>query len=366
MNIEKKEDKVLKKNHKKLTRDRILIIACICSVTFMLLVTVGSLVFFRYQIEKSPQLVQAEAYEEFERYYVLIPSNVKSSFWQSVYKGAKLEGEKTGALIEMLGENLSTIYSEEQLMRIAIDSKVRGIIVEANERLQMKELIDEASRQGIPVVTAFGDNSLSSRQSYVSINNYNLGGEYGEQVSELAKSFFASGQKERMHVMVLVNGNTDDSSQNIVFNGLQKTLETESRYFSQIELETVAVDSDGAFAAEEDIRDIFMNKEHLPDVIICLNELNTTCVYQAVVDYNMVGQISILGYYDSDTILKAIDKNVITSTVSVDTNQVGQYCVQALNEYVETGHVSEYFSVDISIITSKNVNKYLEGGTNVE
>ena len=35
------------------------------------------------------------------------------------------------------------------------------------------------------------------------------------------------------------------------------------------------------------------------------------------------------------------------------------YCVSALDEYKQTGHVSEYFSVDISLITSDNVNEYL-------
>lgn len=63
----------------------------------------------------------------------------------------------------------------------------------------------------------------------------------------------------------------------------------------------------------------------LPDIIICLNELSTTCVYQAVVDYNCVGEIAILGYYDTDTILKAIERNVITATISIDTEQMGHF-----------------------------------------
>jgi len=87
--------------------------------------------------------------------------------------------------------------------------------------------------------------------------------------------------------------------------------------------------------------------------------LNTTCVYQAVVDYNKVGKINIIGYYDSDTICRAIERNVIYATISVNTKQLGMNCVSALDEYKESGHVSEYFSVDILLITSDNVSEYL-------
>ena len=123
----------------------------------------------------------------------------------------------------------------------------------------------------------------------------------------------------------------------------------------------VSVDDTNAFSVEESIRDIFMEEE-LPDIIICLNELNTTCVYQAVVDYNKVGKVYILGYYDSETIINAIDRNVIYATVSIDTDQMGRYCVDALSEYHELGYTSQYFTADIELIKKSNVHKYLEGG----
>ena len=127
----------------------------------------------------------------------------------------------------------------------------------------------------------------------------------------------------------------------------------------QIEMTLVSVDNKNTFSVEESIRDIFM-KEELPDIIICLNELTTTCVYQAVVDYNKVGTVNILGYYDSDTIIKGIDRNVIYATVSIDTMQMGKYCVEALSEYHELGYTSQYFTADIDLIRKGNVSRYLK------
>lgn len=49
-----------------------------------------------------------------------------------------------------------------------------------------------------------------------------------------------------------------------------------------VELSLQSVDDTNAFSVEESVRDIFMGEE-IPDILICLNELNTTCAYQAVV-----------------------------------------------------------------------------------
>ena len=293
---------------------------------------------------------------------------------QSVFQGANEEAEETNTYIEVLGNNLSVSYTEAEQMQIAIESQVDGIIVEANESAAMRDLINEAVASGIPVVTALGDNTSSTRQSYVGISSYNLGREYGKQVNAIADSIYGSDEPHTgmaapttaLHVLVLINANADDSSQNIVFSGIQEAVENQSDYAGKINLEAKAINTDGAFAAEESIRNIFMTEDTPPDIIICLDELNTTCVYQAVVDYNRVGQINIIGYYNSETILRGIDRNVIYSTISVDTRQMGAYCVDALNEYKESGYVSEYYAVDTNLINADNVKNYLGGDADEE
>ena len=37
----------------------------------------------------------------------------------------------------------------------------------------------------------------------------------------------------------------------------------------------------------------------------------TECVYQALIDYNQVGNVKVIGFYYSDVILDAIDKEII-------------------------------------------------------
>lgn len=337
------QEKVVKSN-------RALVIAGICSVSFMLLITIGSMFFFRMQMDKASRLMEGTSYESYESYYAMISSNHESALWKSIYQGAVEAAAESGAYVEMLGSNLSTDYSRQDLMRIAIASGVDGIILEADESGDYTGLINEADAAGIPVVTVMGDDTTSNRKSFVGVNNYNLGREYGRQV-------LLAGE-DVQEVLVLMNTSMPDTSQNIIFSGIQETLVEAGR--EDIQIRATAIEGDNTFAVEESVRDIFL--EQSMDVLICLDELSTTCAYQAVVDFNRVGQIDIIGYYDSEAILRGIERNVIHSTIALDTRELGEYSIEALEEYRETGHVSDYFGVDTDLITMENVRDYLEDG----
>lgn len=348
-----------------------LVKASILTVVIMIFITIGSATYLKIKIYDTQENGGQQDTEFYNHHYVLITDDKDSLFWQSVYAGAKAESEASGNYIEFSGERLSKDFDETELMQMAINEHVDGIIVEASDNIKVKRLINEASAKGIPVVTALSDSTESRRISYVGVSSYNIGTEYGKQVCLLAEKYFAKQYEKKeddsiLDVLVLMNAAADDTSQNIVFSGIQESVAAESKYSKRINIFAQSINTTGIFAAEEAIRDIFMEKNNTPDIIICLDELNTTCVYQTVVDYNRVGEISIIGYYHSDTILKAIERNVIKASISIDTKQMGEYCVQALNEYMETNRVSEYFSVDTSVITPSNIKSFLEDRQNEE
>lgn len=337
--------------------NKTILIVSLCFIVFLLLLTAGCLVYMNELTDNNKEVI-GENYDTFDNYYVLISNNRKSYFWKSVFEGAK-DALNENSYIEMLGNNLSMEYSTADLMRIAINSKVDGIILEADESAEMTELINEANDANIPVITAINDNNTSTRKSFVGVNSYNLGLAYGQQVCNIEKNLYAGKtNSSKTTVLVLMNKNTDNNMQNIVFSGIKDSIKNYENQ-KNIELATVAISNNAPFAAEESIRDIFINEENIPDIIICMDELNTTCVYQEVVDYNKVGKTNIIGYHDTNTILTAIERNVIYSTITVDTEQIGIGCVEALEEYKRTGHVNAYFDVNISVITADNVREYL-------
>jgi ribose transport system substrate-binding protein len=119
------------------------------------------------------------------------------------------------------------------------------------------------------------------------------------------------------------------------------------------------ISNDNEFDSEEAIRDIFVGSDTVPDILVCMEEVDTECACQAIVDYNKVGQVAIVGSYSSDIVLEAIKKNLAALTVAINTAQLGRESVQALNEYQKMGYVNNYYNVDLDIINKDNVNSYL-------
>ncbi|MBO4456495.1 MAG: substrate-binding domain-containing protein [Butyrivibrio sp.] len=312
---------------------------------------------------------RADEAREYDKYYVMITDNYKSDFWKAVYRSAFEEAQKDNIYLELFGESFATNYSPEELMKIATASKVDGIIVYANESNQMTRLINDASSKGIPVVTLYGDNTKSHRLSFVGVGSYNIGREYAKQVINIIKEKKSNEsteadnteQQKTMKVTVLLDSNVDDTGQNLIISAMQDSIAQEEEVTEDLKLSfsNYTVDNTNAFSAEESIRDIF-HVEEIPDVIVCLNELNTVCTYQAVVDFNKVGVVDILGYYDSESIINAIDRGVVYATIAIDSKQLGEYCITALSDYYETGNTNQYYTADVRLIDKNNVSEYMK------
>lgn len=336
-----------------------LIVMCVCLVFFSTLLVWGSVFYYRQQILKSTQLIDHYDREQYEKHYVMITSDPDSLLWQNVYGGAKSRAAEYGAYLELMGENLDVEYDEPQLLKIAIESRVDGIVVEASEDEQMIALIDEAADAGIPVVTVLNDAHTSARKSFVGISSYNAGHAYGSRICEILDG--QEQEKNVYRVAVLMDEDIHDASQNLVYSGMQETVNEEYKGQAQVELLPSLISKKTAFAAEEVVRDIFLEVDNPPDIVVCLDEMYTTCAYQAAIDYNKVGKINILGYYQSDAIISAIEGSVIDATLTVDAGQMGEDCIDAIVEYTGTGYVSDYIMVDTMLLDARNLAAYAGG-----
>ncbi len=322
--------------------------------------------YFRINISKAREDENVRLYK---RYYVMICDDINSSFWQHVYQGAADAAESMDAYVELFGHGLNEDYSPEELMEMAISSKVDGIMVLGNEEDEMTALIDRSADLGIPVVTMYSDSPSSKRCSFVGVSAFNIGREYGRQIVNARNEKLRIGagtedadqdSAEPVAVTIFFDDNNRLYDQSVILSGINDALSREAAD-AEFLIRTVAVDNSNPFSVEESMRDVFMDEE-VPDILVCLSELDTTCAYQAAIDHNMVGNVYILGYYDSEKILNALSRNVLYSTLAVDTSEMGRYCVEALNEYVEMGNTSQYFSTDVTIIDRGNVSSYLNSG----
>ncbi len=287
----------------------------------------------------------------YDKHYVLIVDEVEDPFWQSVYAAAKEEGARENIYVECMGQGLAEDYTVNECLEVAIASKVDGILV-APEDEASEVLLKEAMKQGISVVTLLNDSTNGFRNSFVGINSSNLGGVYGQEINRLLEEY-SLGEKE-VRIMILMDTNMTSTNQNMIYLGITEALEKK-----KVKIETKVIDSAYRFGAEENIRNIVLRNNEKPDIVVCLSAVDTLCAYQALVDYNKVGEINLIGYYECKEILEGINKQIIYSTVSVDSLEMGRKGIQALEAYEKNGSVNGYFTVDTRVIDRDNVLNYL-------
>ena len=329
-----------------------LVIAVFVSIAVVLISTLISALFYVNTMNIISSENNISNATKYNQYYALVCEN--NEFNRQIYEYAKMKGNEMGICVDMLSLRVNQEYSIEELFEIALESKVDGIIVEAKDAQKMKTIIDKACQQGIDVVTLLSDSPDSMRRSSIQVGAYNLGKAYGQQV--VSKKL-----KGNEKIFVINDSSNLDASQNLIFTGIQDTIYETIEDESKLSIVPYFVDGSDTFVMEEMIRSIFIDENLMPDIIICPNDQQTEAMYQALVDYNKVGHVRILGYHDSKTVIDGIRQGVIEASIAVDVKELGEYSVEALAEYKSTGFASEYYSVDSKLINISNVSTmYLE------
>ena len=323
-------------------------------VAVFILIPIALTVFgYQMYVGTSKEIEQPVIYD---RHYVMITENEDSGLWDSMYESAREAGEKRGICVERFGSGLAVEYDRNQLLKMAVQASVDGIIIAGDEEEETIAGINDAVDHGIPVVTVFKDSSGSKRQCFVGSNYYHVGEAYGKQIQKILQ---VNPKSHTQKVLVLMEENPRDASANLILLGMRERLENEMDSSYTVSIETAQVDNSDSFSAEEYIRDLFLDEKQVPDILICLSGIYTQCAYQAAVDFNKVGDVQLLGYYCTDQLLDALSKDIVNATITPDVQQMGQLCVEALEEYNQTGYTNGYEAVNLQVVTAADARRLL-------
>lgn len=321
-------------------------------------VLMGMAVYVFYHAFQIKDVSAISSEKQYDYHFAMIYSGDNDEFWSSMYEGAREKGEELGVYVEDFGNTVQGDYSEEDLVEMAIAAQVDGIIVEGTRSETLSSLIDQADEAGIAVVTMYHDVADSKRKAYVGINAYAIGELYGNQVAEVLqkKQEKNDGEQEApFKVTILLDALGQESGAALVTSSIRDTV---SKSTSNIEISDVTIENNEDFESEEIIRNLVLNKETRPDLVICTGSVDTINCSQIVTDYNLVGNITILGYYSAPEILDGISKGIIKSSVAVDAKAMGATSVEYLDNFITNGYVSEYATVEMNLITQDNVQEY--------
>ncbi len=321
------------------------------AVAFMFIATIVSTVIYKERMEETGSLLQEEEYSQYDSYAILISSDDDSDFWRQVYNAAKEYGEENGVYVDLLSDSMEENYSKNELMEMAIATDCDAIFLEGDNSEISQENLANAKKAGITVISLESDVDPEKRVSYIGVNSYTIANMYAETI--------APDLTDDATVMIIGNTLNETSNYTGLITNLQEAI-TNLYPGSNIEYEIHLIENDNSFATEEYVQNLFKENEIAP-YVICLDEDTTTSFYQAMIDYNKVGQIKLYGNYKTPTILTGIQHGVIKSTVSIDADSLGVAATKAFIEYRDTGYVSDYINVDAQIIDLSNVDKFIKG-----
>jgi len=337
----------LKKYFKEVVNFKTIQMVCI-TITLLIVFTLYFYVGKRINtIEPDPD----NKIKSYQLHYAFVCDEQEDEFWQSIYQSIKEEGRGLNIWVEQIGERYTEKYTAVEQMKIAIASKVDGILVYPSKE-NIDHYIALAAEKGIPVITVLNDCITGKRNAFVGINNYTMGKEYGDLIMERVKEMEKTkkSKESRIHVVILMDESAGSTGQKRILSSIQETIDSD-----QISLtpKFISQNSTNIFGAEEVIRDLLISKEKMPDILISLSAVNTLCMYQSVVDYNQVGEITLIGTYGSKEVWEAVEKNIIYAVVTIDGEELGKKSVQALYEYQTKQVVNEYQTVDTYVVGAK-------------
>lgn len=319
----------------------------VLTLAAVLLAASGLLLIRFQQLMTGTGIQDTESSSYYDWHFAMVVGDTDDQFWSSAYEAAAQAARESGAVLELTGGDQSGAYDVQDQMRMAIAQQVDGILLYPDGTEEMTTLIDSATSQGIPVITLMEDDTDSTRQAHVGGNSYDQGLEYGQLITQLCQE---AEEVERVTVLLDANRST---SQEILYAAILETCDGLA-----LEIQAVTVESGDTFSAEETVRDLIVEEER-PDLLVCLSDMDTTSAYRAVVDYNRVGVVRLIGNYDAAQTLTAIQKGIIYATVTVDPQQLGVQAVESLTEYLTGGRTSGYTTVDQVVITQETVEAYL-------
>lgn len=318
----------------------------ILGIGFMVVIVLLLFSFFYYhRLIRDAANMLGEETTIYERHYVLICDTRDSDIWEEIYSEMQINANEQNAYVELMTPDEINRYSLSDMVDICIAKKVDGIILQNTQEQGLEDRINAATEAGIPVVTLLSDAPSTGRISFVGSSPYTIADLYADEMIDYIKKNYEP--HKQIRVAIILTEADIDKEQYQQFSEINTAL---INNLPDYDITVVAVRTNAKedFYYEESIRDMYRGSD-IPDFVVCFNSVVTDTVYKTVVDYNAAKTTTILGSYLSPMTKQGLRKNIL-ATYMPDASQISQYSIEALTEYLEEGHNSAYYGINVSLL----------------
>ncbi|WIF94908.1 substrate-binding domain-containing protein [Caminicella sporogenes] len=277
-------------------------------------------------------------------HFYVIAQNSVDPFWREVRQGIDKASKDFNAVVEFNAPRFNNPQEELKFLDIAVTSRVDGIITHVSNTLDFTSIINKAYNRGIPIVTIENDDKKSNRKAFVGTNSFQLGKEAAKLMIE------ATNAKANIAIIVSSDVELDEVNQNLKINGFLSGIKS----YPKMKVQKIYTYKMGILSAEEIAQSIINDGENI-DAIYTINSVDTLGTARQIVNFNKVGDIVIVGYGDTESILRYIKKGIIYGTVMSDPYKMGYESLKALIDIKENNNVSTFIDTGVKVITNKTL-----------
>lgn len=303
-----------------------------------IMVICASVVLFWLQKEEIKPYISKPKY-----HFYFIAQNSVDPFWNEVMQGVQKAAKDNNVVVEFNIPRFTNPAEELKFMDIATISKVDGIITHVPNGVDYTAAINKAYGKGIPAVTVENDDSASNRYAFLGTNSFVLGKEAARLLIE------ATGGKANIAVISNSDLEQDSTEHNLKMSGFLSALKD----YPDMKVVQTYTSKMGILSAEEITQTIIDSGDNI-NAIFTFSSADTLGSAQLIVDRNKVGQIVLVGYGNSEEIVRYINKEIIYGTVASDPYKMGYESVKALLNVKQGKSVPTFIDTEVKVITKKN------------
>lgn len=255
---------------------------------------------------------------------VFIPPAVGDPYWEQVKDGISGVASAQEALLEVHGGYRFNVSEMVKAMRMAISSKVDGIIVMGVDHPDFIKAVNDATQKGIPVITVGIDAPQSLRKMYVGTDHIASGEALGKLIVQ---------EMKRMGNVGILGRQQSTTMQALRLQGLRRSFQHVPRMqvFEQIYDQKVGQE---ALETMNQMNGMLNEHPNLQSVIV-LNGDEVDSVLRVISERMTTSNIKIYTFDDVPQAADSYYSGEVQGLIAHDPKQIGSVSMKYLLTWIE-------------------------------
>lgn len=276
----------------------------------------------------------------------VIPKGTTHEFWKAVHAGAVKAGQELGVEIFWKGPQKEDDRAQQiTVVEDFISRRVDGIVLAPLDDRALMRPVDEAMREGIPVVIMDSNLQGDNYISFVATDNYQGGVLAARRLAE------ALGGKGKIFLIRYLEGSASTTFRE------QGFLETITREYPGIELlvkdQFAGTTTESAYQLTENLLSRYPQVEG----IFAPNESSTFGALRALQHFGLAGKVKLVGFDSSVKLIQALENNEIQGLALQDPMKMGYLSVKVLLDHIQGRPVEKRIETGVTMATPENMNR---------